>query len=126
MKKSIITFCLLLAIKTLSIAGNPEIFNAIMSGNAENLSKYFEESVEVCINNSQEIYSKQDAIQVIQQFLKNNKPVSIKEAHQGASKNSNSKYTIANLQTASGSYRVYIFIKNHPNKTIIQEIRFDK
>ena len=71
-------------------------------------------------------YSKQDAIQVIQQFLKNNKPVSIKEAHQGASKNSNSKYTIANLQTASGSYRVYIFIKNHPNKTIIQEIRFDK
>ena len=46
--------------------------------------------------------------------------------HQGTSKGNASHYTIGDMQTASGNYRVYLYYKSAGDKVLIQEMRIEK
>ena len=109
-------------------AGNPnlsEISQALNSGNAEELSKYFDETVEVAVLNDEDIFSKDEAKAMIHNFFDSNKPKSFSQVHQGASKG-DSKYCIGNLVAGGGSYKVYIYMKQKGDRYLIQVIRIDK
>lgn len=103
-----------------------EIFSAIQSGDAIALSKHFDETVEVCILEGQDLYNKKEAAAAIQKFFGANKPTGFQEMHQGSSKGKDSKYTIGQLTTSGGTYRVYLFMKQSGARNVIQEIRFDR
>lgn len=102
------------------------ITKAISGGNADALGQYFDTNVEIAVMDKEDTYSKADAVKAVKDFFAKNKPTSFKQVHQGSSKGQDSQYCIGNMATASGSYRVYIYMKVSGGKYIIQELRFDK
>jgi hypothetical protein len=102
------------------------IFSALNSGDAAGLERYLDERVEIVIDNKPSFMTKKQASKAIESFFSRVKVNSCKEIHQGSSKNKDSKYTIGQLLTNDGEYRVYMFIQKSGNASLIQEIRFDK
>lgn len=102
------------------------ITNSISSGNADALGQYFDDKVEVAVKDTEKTYSKTEAVAVVKDFFAKNKPTSFKQVHQGASKGQDSQYVIGNMTAASGTYRVYVFMKVSGGQYIIQELRFDR
>lgn len=102
------------------------ISNAIRTGNASEISRYFNTNVDLTIANQEEVYSKAQAEQVLKDFFSKNTPRSFTLIHQGLSKEG-AKYAIGNLTTQQGNnYRTYFFIKQVGRSEYIQELRFEK
>ncbi len=102
-----------------------DIVRAISAGDATALGRFFDNSVEVSVSGKENIYSKAEAIEIVKGFFAKNRPKAFSQVHQGASKGKDSQYCIGDLTTTGGAFRVYIYIKNVGETSIIQEIRFD-
>jgi hypothetical protein len=107
-------------------AQTQQIFNALNAGDAVALGRFFDESVEVIIERDHEVVHSRVATLYVSRFFEKAGVISCKEVHQGAAKGNSAKYTIGQLSTKQGDYRVYLYLTQSGNKTLIQEIRFDK
>jgi len=128
MKNLIFIFAIapLLAMSPPNNASLEEITKAISSGNATALGAYFDNSVEIAVLDDEDVYSKAEAIKIVQGFFNKNKPQSFSQVHQGTSKGNDSQYCIGNMSTGGGKYRVYVYMKTNGGNYLIQELRFDK
>ena len=112
------------------VQGNPAaleaISNALSAGDADALSKYFADNVEVSIQDNEQVLVKAKATETVRGFFNSNKPKSFSQVHKGTSRENSDQYCIGNLAANNGSYRVYIYLKTTANSVVIQEIRFDK
>lgn len=103
-----------------------DVVNAIKNNRIEDLSKYFDNIVPITINNSQTIYSRNQAEVVLKDFFEKNIPKDFLILDNG-SPNNTSKFIIGNLLTPSGTkYNVYILIKLKDSNYLLQEIRLNK
>ncbi len=102
------------------------ISKAISNGDAGALASHFDKTVEIAIMDEEDMYSKSEAKGKVSSFFASAKPKSYSQVHKGNSKGNDSQYCIGNLVTTSGDYRVYIYLKVKGDKTVIQEMRFDK
>jgi len=103
-----------------------DIGNAIRSGDARAVSRFFSSTVDLTILQQEEVYSKAQAEQVLRDFFSKNTPRSFNLIHKGVSKEG-AKYAIGTLVTAQGAqYRTYFFVKQSGSGEFIQELRFEK
>ena len=102
------------------------ITGALNAGDADALSKYFAPNVEISIQDKEQVYVKAKATEVVRGFFSSNKPKSFSQMHKGVSRENSDQYCIGNLVSATGNYRVYLYLKVTGNNLSIQEIRFDK
>lgn len=103
-----------------------DIGNAIRSGDARAVARYFSTTVDLTILNQEEVYSKAQAEQVLRDFFSKNTPRTFNLIHKGVSKEG-AKYAIGNLVTAQGAqFRTYFFVKQSASGEFIQELRFEK
>jgi hypothetical protein len=102
------------------------ITKAISTGNATALEPYLDNSVEIAILDQEEVYAKTQAVQILKTFFVKNKPTTFNQMHQGQSRGKESVYCIGNLTTASGNFRVYLYMRIEDEKYFLQEMRFDK
>lgn len=125
MKTLIVIFSLLmpLSFEQPNIAA---VTKALGEGDVATLSTYLDASVELTILASQNVYNKAQATTVLNDFFAKNKPRSFNAVHQGSSKGSSSHYTIGDLSSTTGTYRVYLYYKSIGEKPVIQEIRIEK
>jgi hypothetical protein len=129
MKKVLKTlFVLMLSVG--SVTASLDIFNdisdAIRSGDARSVARFFSSTVDLTILRQEEVYSKAQAEQVLRDFFSKNTPRSFQLIHKGVSKEG-AKYAIGNLVTAQGGqYRTYFFVKQTAAGEVIQELRFEK
>jgi hypothetical protein len=123
-------FFLLLFVPAFTFAqGNTSLESitaALNAGDADALSKYFAPNVEISIQDKEQVYTKAKATEVVRTFFNSNKPKSFSQMHKGTSRENSDQYSIGNLSTASGNYRVYLYLKVGGANLSIQEIRFDK
>ena len=129
MKKTVSIMLTFLFI-SLSVKASFDIYenisNAIRTGNAAEIARYFNTNVDLTIANQEEVYSKAQAEQILKDFFSKNTPRSFTLIHQGLSKEG-AKYAIGNLTTQQGNnYRTYFFIKQVGRAEFIQELRFEK
>lgn len=109
--------------------GNPSldaISIALNAGDADGLSKYFSDTVEISIQDKEQTYNKAKATEVIRNFFTTNQPKSFTQVHKGTSRENSDQYCIGNMVGSTGNYRVYLYLKVNGNTVSIQEIRFDK
>lgn len=129
MKKIFIIFCLTLIGVNLAVAKFDmldDIANALRSGDARSVSRFFGNTIDLTITSQEEVYSKVQAEQVLKDFFTKNPPRSFNIIHKGESKEG-ARYAIGTLVTSSGAvYRTYFFIKQQGSTSIIQELRFMK
>ena len=101
-----------------------EIIQSIQSGNARVLSDYFNQNVELVVLESDNVYSKAQAQQIVNNFFSNNTPESFSVIHQGGREGA--KYVIGNLTTQNGRFRVYFLLKQSEGKNYIHQLRIEK
>ncbi len=103
-----------------------DVVNAIKNNHIDDMSKYFDNIVPITINNTQTIYSRNQATVVLTDFFDKNIPKDFLVMDNG-SPNNTSKFIIGSLITPSGTkYNVYILMKQKDNSYLLQEIRLNK
>jgi len=98
------------------------VISALRSGNATELSSYFEESVELTLPDQSDSYSKAQAVLILKDFFSNNGVKSFDVKHKGDG--GGGQFCVGTLQTRSGNFRTTVFMKMKNNREIVKEIRF--
>ena len=104
------------------IAGLDDVINALKTGNAQELSKYIDDNVEISLPNKSDNYSRAQSVMVLKDFFNNNGVTGFEVQFKG--ENGSGQYCIGNLKTRSGVYRTTVFMRTKNNKQVIKEIRF--
>jgi hypothetical protein len=100
-----------------------KVIAALRSGNATELAKYFDDTIELTLPDKIDTYSKAQAQLIIKDFFTNNKIKGFELKHKGDNPNG-SQYCIGTLQTYAGNFRTNILMKVKNGKDVIREIRF--
>ncbi|HQW82914.1 MAG TPA: DUF4783 domain-containing protein [Ferruginibacter sp.] len=100
-----------------------EVINAMKAGNASEVAKYFDNTIELNLPTKSNNYSKSQAELVLKDFFTTNVVKSFAVIHKG--ENSGSQYCIGTLVTKNGSFRTTIFMKQKGDKQFIQEITLE-
>lgn len=101
-----------------------EIILSLQTGNAKVLSGYFNDNVELVVLDNDNVYSKAQAKQIVNNFFNSFTPESFNVIHQGGKEGS--KYVIGNLKTNNGNFRIYFLLKNNNGKDYIHQLRIEK
>jgi hypothetical protein len=100
-----------------------EVVNALKSGNVSQLSRYFDNTVEIALPEKSDSYSKTQAEIVLKDFFNSRGVKNFDLEHRGD--NSGSQYCIGTLQTRTGNFRAVIFMKQRSNQQWLQELRIE-
>lgn len=101
-----------------------EIILSLKNGNSKVLSGYFNQNVELVVLENDNVYSKAQAQQIVNNFFSNYNPENFTVIHQ--SEKSGAKYLIGNLTTSNGNFRVYFLLKKNDGKDYIHQLRIEK
>ena len=127
MKKSI--FLLSIIIPLFAFSMSSVVFSGIISafqtGNANTLSSYFDNEVEISIMDDDNVYAKAQAKQVMTKFFASYKPASFAKQHEGTSP-SGANYCIGILKTSKGAFRVSIHAKSIGGKKVVQQVQIEE
>ena len=102
------------------------ITQALGKGDTDALASMMDAEVELSILEDENLYSRDQARQKLATFFSANTPSGFSQMHQGSSKSDNAEYCIGNLATSNGAYRVYIYVAKQGDRTVLQELRFDR
>jgi hypothetical protein len=98
-----------------------EVINALKSGNAEQLSKYFGSYVDVTLPDKKVVcYSKKQAVMVLSDFFETYKVKNFSMQTRGDGETA--KYCTGTLQTAGGIFQTTMFIRKDGDLPMIKEI----
>jgi len=100
------------------------IIIAIKEGNASELAKYFSNNIELALSDKDDIYSKNQAKLIIEDFFKKHPPEGFNILHKGGKESS--RYAIGNLLTSDGEFRITILVKIKDNFSYINQLRIEK
>jgi Domain of unknown function (DUF4783) len=100
-----------------------DIVVALKSGNASQLSRYFDNRVDVTLPDKSDNYSRTQAEMILRDFFNNNNVRSFEIKYKGENSNG-SKYCIGTLLTKNGDYRTKLFMKQKGTVQVLQEIAF--
>ena len=100
-----------------------EVITAMKSGNAADVARYFDNTVEINMPGKSNSYSKSQAELVLKDFFTSNGVKSFDVIHKG--ENSGSQFCIGTLSTKNGNYRTTIFMKQRGDKQVLQTITFE-
>lgn len=101
-----------------------DVINAIRNGNASQLSKYIDNTIEITFTDKSNTYSKSQAELVLKDFFNNNRVTGFGIIHKGD--NANAQFIIGALETNNGEFRTTIYMKQKGDKQLLQELRFEK
>lgn len=104
-------------------SGIDDIINALKTGNASQIAKYFDNTVEITLPDKSNSYSRSQGEMILKDFFSNTQVKSFEVMHKG--ENAGSQYCIGTLVTSTGSYRTTVFMKQKGDKQTVQEIRFE-
>ncbi|MEO6220937.1 MAG: DUF4783 domain-containing protein [Ginsengibacter sp.] len=124
MKNFLLSFLVVLLMSSFILLPFTEIIKAIKSGKASEVSKFFDNSVEITFPGKSNSYSKSQAQLVLHDFFSNNPVKNFEIIHK--SDNESSQYCIGNLETTNGVFRTTIYLKQKGEKQVVQELRFEK
>jgi hypothetical protein len=113
---------LLLSAFTFQSGSIDDVIGAIRSGNSSELSKFFDDNVELTLPDKSDSYSKAQAQLIVKDFFGNNKVKGFDLKHKGDSPGGH--FCIGTLQTNAGNFRTNVFMKTKGNKEVVKEIRF--
>src|SRR5690554_4021022 len=113
MKAIVVKFFFLFLISCLTIntiqAQSHSLFSdvraALKAGSSKELSKHFNDNIQLNINGEEGNYSNVHAEIYLKEFFKKHEPISFEYAHQGSS-NGGLKYAIGNYVHAEGTFLV--------------------
>ncbi|MBL0008316.1 MAG: DUF4783 domain-containing protein [Saprospiraceae bacterium] len=107
----------------LSIAQQSGIEAALQKGNATELATFFSKSVDLLIPGTEDTFAATEAATVLSEFFTKQTVKGYKQNHVSTPQEGRAKYTIGDLYTAQGNYRVTLY---YDAQQKISEIRIQK
>jgi hypothetical protein len=96
---------------------------AIKAGNAAELSKYMNSTIELLLLDKEDFYKKDVAETILKGFFAEYQTKDFTIRHQGAK--NDAQYAIGNLKTEKGDFRVYFLLKKVDQELLIHQIRIE-
>lgn len=100
------------------------IANSCATGDVQTISEYFPSSLDMTILETEDVFSKVQATQMLSQFFKSNKPSKFEVQHKGSSK-SGDYYQIGTLSTSNGEFRITFFLKKDNDQIFIKRLKIE-
>ena len=113
---------LILSSFTMQSGSIDDVIGALRAGNSSELSKYFDEKVDLTLPDKSDSYSKAQAQLIVKDFFGNNGVRGFDLKHKGDSPGGH--FCIGTLQTSAGNFRTNVFMKIKNGKEVVKEIRF--
>ncbi|HOS73194.1 MAG TPA: DUF4783 domain-containing protein [Bacteroidales bacterium] len=101
----------------------PGISIAIKAGNAAEMAKYMNSTVELLLLGKEDFYKKNVAETILKDFFATYQTKDFIIRHQGAK--NEAQYAIGNLKTVKGDFRVYFLLKRVGPELLIHTIRIE-
>ena len=101
-----------------------ELADAIRKGDANQMSSFFHQSLEMTILESDYEASKNQATRIMENFFKKHPPSDFKVSFEGTKEQS--KYAIGTLSTKDGSFRINMFFLNKEGSRLIYYLSIEK
>ena len=96
---------------------------AFKTGNAADLSKFMNSTIELLLLNKEDFYKKNAAETILKDFFAEYQAKDFTIRHQGAK--NDAQYAIGNLTTSKGDFRVYFLLKKVDQDILIHQIRIE-
>ena len=96
---------------------------AIKAGNASELAKYMNSTIELFLLDKEDFYKKSVAETILKNFFDEYQTKDFTIRHQGAK--NDAQYAIGNLKTEKGDFRVYFLLKKVDQELLIHQIRIE-
>ena len=100
-----------------------EIIAALDEGNASEINANLGPNVELVIGNKNDVFSKQQASGIINDFFRTNKVSSFQVLHKG--NKDAASFAIGTLKTSGGNFRVYVLTRKQGTSPLIQQLRIE-
>ena len=100
-----------------------EIIAALDEGNASEINANLGPNVELVIGNKNDVFSKQQASGIINDFFRTNKVNSFQVLHKG--NKDAASFAIGTLKTSGGNFRVYVLTRKQGSSPLIQQLRIE-
>lgn len=104
------------------VSGLDDVIAALRSGNATELARYIDDNVEISLPAKSDMYSRSQAVMILQDFFSSNSVKSFELKHKGD--NGGSQFCIGVLHTKAGAYRTTVFMVSKNGRQLVREIRF--
>ncbi len=101
-----------------------KVAQLIRQGNIHDLSKMFAASVEITMQDEENIYSKTQASLILDKFFSQNKPVSVKMLHK-VNSNPNYLFAVLILNTQKDTFRITYTLKDTEGSPMLIELRIE-
>lgn len=124
MKRLLLSLTILAFTASYTMLSLTDVINAMRSGDAREIAKYLDTTVEISIAEKSNSYSKGQAEAVLRDFFSAHQIKKFEVLHK--SESSASQYCIGNLVTNTDTFRTTIYLKQKGDKQLIQELRFEK
>jgi hypothetical protein len=99
-----------------------QVLVALKNGDAGQLSKYFDNRVDISLPNKSDNFSKNQAEMILKDFFASNEVKDFVVKHKG--ENNGSQFCIGLLQTRNGNFRTKLYMKQKGGQQLVQEIAF--
>jgi len=120
---NLITSSLLFMLPMVASSQSAGMDAALNKGSAADLGVFFNNSVDVSILNSDATMSASQAVEALTNFFSQNPVKGYNRAHLTAPQNGRASYSLGDLYTTNGTYRVYLYFDTQKK---ISEIRIQK
>ena len=104
---------------------NKLIVAALNAGNSSELSKYFNNMVDLGITGTEDSYSKNHATRILQDFFTKYPVKSVKILKQGTS-NDGSQFSIGEMVAGNKTFRLYYLLKKITTQYLIQQLQIEE
>jgi hypothetical protein len=100
-----------------------EVISAMKTGNAAEIARFFDNTIEINMPDKSNSYSKSQAQLVLKDFFSTNTVKSFQVIHKGET--AGSQFCIGTLVTKNGTFRTTIYMKQKNDKQVLQGITFE-
>lgn len=101
------------------------VVNLLKAGNSKELSTHFASKIDLAVDDKDDVYSRAQAELIIKKFFSQHVPEAVKVVHSGTS-NMGIRYSICQMKTNNGSFRVSFHIKEIGGKGYIQKLTIEE
>lgn len=101
-----------------------DIVNAFEKGDAKEIAAHFHDNLELQVLDKVHITSKNQASRILQDFFKENKPVSFTVNYEGIKQGA--KYGLGILETKEGKYRINLYFMDGQKEKQIYQLTIEK